>query len=158
MQYTDAEIDQNLANALNTLSSYVPCVEKITKTGLTAGQKSIDLSADCPANAVLEVIPTGGSPVSEFRARGAELMLMSPVGATSAEIVFRSRYKHDGANVDWYPPHLRGAVCMLAAALLILGHARELADTDFNKTVALTTLASKLFDTALAIFGARATA
>lgn len=154
-QYTDAEIDQNLANALNALSGYVPCVEKITKSGLTVEQKSIDLSADCSPCAVLEVIPAGGSPVSEFRARGAELILMSPLGATSAEIVFRSRFKHDGTAVEWYPPRLRGAVCMLAAALLILGHGRELADTDYNKTLALTALASKLFDAALAIFSAR---
>ena len=57
--------------------------------------------------------------------------------------------------MDWYPPHLRGGVCMFSAALLILGRGRELAETDYNKTIALTTLGAKLFDTALTIFGAR---
>ena len=154
-QFSDAEIDQTLAHALNVLSGYVPCMEKITLTGLTAAQTTLDLSAETATGAVLEVIPTGGPPRSEFRARGGELILFSPLGATSAEIVIRSRFKHDGINVDWYPPHLRGGVCMFSAALLILGRGRELAETDYNKTIALTTLGAKLFDTALTIFGAR---
>lgn len=156
-QFTDAEIDQTLAHALNVLSGYVPCMEKITLTGLTAAQTTLDLSNETAASAVLEVIPAGGQPRSEFRTRGGEVILLAPLGATSAEIVIRSRFKHDGANVDWYPPHLRGGVCLFAAALLILGRGRELVETDYNKTIALTTLGTKLFDTALTIFGARTT-
>jgi hypothetical protein len=155
-QFTDAEIDQALANALNVLSSYVPRSEKITLSNLNPAQCALDLTAEAPAESVLEVTPSGGTARYEFRARGNELILMSPLGATSAEILFRSRFKHDGTNVEWYPPHLRGGVCLYAAALLILGHARELVETDYNKTIALTTLAGKLYDTALATFGARA--
>jgi hypothetical protein len=151
--FTDAEIDLNLSNALNVLSNFNPCLAKINLTGLSANQTSIDLSSGCPAGAVVEIIPAGGSPVTEFRTRGAELLLLAPLGATSADVVFRSRYQHDGVNVDWYPPHLHGALCMLATALLILGRAREVAETDFNKASALTTLATKLFDTALTMFG-----
>ena len=157
VQFSDAEIDQTLAHALNVLSGYVPCMEKISLTGLTAGQTTLNLSAETAASAVLEVIPAGGPARNEFRARGGELILFAPLGATSAEIVIRSRFKHDGTNVDWYPPHLRGGVCMFAAALLILGRGRDLVETDYNKTVALTTLGAKLFDTALTIFGAQLT-
>ncbi len=156
-QFTDAEIDLNLSNALNVLSGFVPYLEKITLTGLSADQTALDLSADCPAGEVVEVIPAGlapGSPaLTEFRPRGGELLLPSPVGATGADVVFRSRYRHDGVEVDWYPPHLRGALYMLASALLVLGRARELAETDFDKCTALTAQATKFFDTALAIFG-----
>ena len=153
VQFTDAEIDLNLSNALNVLSGFATRLEKITLAGLSADQTSIDLSADCPASEVVEVVPSGLSPVTEFRPRGGELLLQSPLGALSADFIFRSRFRHDGVEVDWYPPHLRGALCMLAAAMLILGHGRELAETDYSKCTALTAQANKLFDTALALFG-----
>ena len=156
-QFTDAQIDQALAHALDVLSGYVTCMEKITLSGLTATQTVLDLSAETCAGAVLEVIPVGGAARSEFRPRGGELILLAPLGASSADVVFRSRFKHDGTSVDHYPPHLRGGVCLYAAGALILGHGRALAETDATKTVALTTLGIKFFDAALTIFGTRTT-
>jgi hypothetical protein len=157
LQFTDAEIDANLANALNVLSGYIVRVEKLTKSGLATNQSIIDLSADCPPETVTEIILAGTQSgiVSEFRARGTELVLTKPLGATSAEIVFRSRYKHDGVNVDWYPPQYRGAVCLLAAALLIYGRQRELAESDALKANALPTVAARLWDTGISIMSGR---
>jgi hypothetical protein len=154
--FTDAEVDQNLANALNVLSSASHRTSKVNKTGLTTDQIVIDLATDCPAESVVEVIPSGGAALTEFRARGNELVLKAALGATSADFVYRARYAHDGTNVDWYPAHLRGGVCMLAAALLIIGRQRELSETDPNKAHACASAAQRLFDTAISILLGRA--
>jgi hypothetical protein len=150
-KFTDAEIDANLANALFTLSGYVVKLAKVNKTSLTAGQTVIDLSADCPAEVVVEVLPSGGTPVTEFRPRAAELVLKNQIGATSADFYYRAAYTHDGTSTDWYPPNFRGAVCMLAAAYCIIGRQKELSELDSLKANAIATSANRMFDTAIAI-------
>jgi hypothetical protein len=154
-QFTDIEVDANLANALNVLSGYVIKYAKVNKTGLTTNQTLIDLATDCPAESVVEIVPTGLASITDFRARGTELVLNKQVGATAADFVYRSRYTHDGTNVDWYPPQYRGAVCMLAAALLIYGRQREMAETDALKANAMPAAAARMFDTAVAIMSNR---
>ncbi len=150
-KFTDAEVDANLANALYTLAGYVVKLAKVTKTGLTTGQTVVDLVADCPAESVVEVLPSGGTAATEFRPRGTELVLKNQVGATSADFYYRAAYTHDGTNTDWYPPNYRGAVCMLAAAYCLLGRQKELAEIDSLKANAIATTANRMFDTAIAI-------
>ncbi len=125
-QFTDAELDACLTDALDVLSHYVPCIQKLTKTGLTADQTVINLSSDCPAQSVVEIIPAGFAPVVDFHARGAELVLINAIGATSADIFYADRWTHDGTNVEFYPLQYRGAVCMLTAGLCFNGRAMEL--------------------------------
>lgn len=154
-KFTDAEIDANLANALFTLSGYVTRLAKVNKTGLTVNQTVIDLVAECPPEAVVEVLPAAGNPVTEFRPRGTELVLKGQIGATSADFYYRAAYTHDGTNTDWYPPNYRGAVCMLAAAFCIIGRQKELSELDSLKANAIATSANRMFDTAIAIMGNR---
>ncbi len=153
--FTDAEIDANLANALFTLSGYATHMAKVNKTGLTTSQTVIDLANDCPAEAVVEVLPAALTPVTEFRARGTELVLKNQIGATSADFYYRAAYTHDGTNVDWYPTNFRGAVCLLAAALCIIGRQKELAELDSLKAQAIASSANRMFDTAIAIMSSK---
>ncbi len=154
-KFTDAEIDANLANSLYALSGYITRLAKVTKTGLTASQTVIDLTADCPTEAVCEVLPTGLTPVTEFRARGSELVLKNALGAAGADFYYRAAYTHDGTSVDWYPPQYRGAVCLLAAALCIIGRQKELSELDSLKAQAIASSANRMFDTAIAIMSSR---
>ena len=115
VQFTDAELDANLKNALNVLSGYVTKLVKVNKAGLSANALVIDLTAECPPEAVVEVIPSGLTSITSFRPRGVELVLNAQIGATSADFVYRGRYTHDGTDsecsaassgraVTWGPP------------------------------------------------------
>jgi hypothetical protein len=153
-QFTDAEIDAALADALDVLSYYAPCIAKVNKAGMVTTATVIDLSADCPASSVVEIIPAGSASVLDFRVLGAAISLVAAIGATSADIYFRSRWTHDGTNVDYYPQHYRGAVCMLAAGICMNGRANELSfpGAQFMPLAATAQLcAAKLIDYAMGI-------
>lgn len=156
VKWTDAEIDANFANALFVLSGYVPKLCKVNKTGLSVGDLSIDMVADCPAESVTEIVPTGLASVTEFRARATVIVLKAAIGATAADFYYGSAYTHDGTNVEWYPQQYRGAVMMMAAAMCIIGRQRELAETDTLKATAIATAANRMFDTAIAIMSGKA--
>lgn len=154
VQFQDAEIDACLNDALAILSLYEPCLLTLNKTGLLVTAKTIDLTTDCPASAVTEIIPTGAAPMVDFRARGSVLLLTNQLGATSCDVVYRDRWKHDGTNTDFYPQHLRGAVTMLAAGFAMNGRARELSETAAQymaNTATMQIAAAALIDYALLI-------
>ncbi|HEY3341543.1 MAG TPA: hypothetical protein VGK81_05975 [Anaerolineae bacterium] len=151
VQFTDAEIDACLNNALAILATYEPCHLTLAKTTL-ATDTVIDLSADCAASAVIEIIPAAGVPIIYFRVRGTSLILSSPAGATTLTIVYRDRWKHDGTNTDCYPLFLRGAVTMLAAGLCLNGRAHEVAEQAVQyppNAQAMQLAASQLIDYAI---------
>ena len=153
--WTDAEVDANLANSLYVLSGYVTKLAKVNKTGLLVGDTLIDMVADCPAEAVVEIVPTALSPVTEFRARGTVLVLKAAIGATGADFYYRAAYTHDGTNTDWYPPFYRGAVVLLAAAMCITGATFETSVVDSLKATAMGTTSYRWFDTAIAIMSGK---
>jgi hypothetical protein len=151
LQFTDAEIDACLNNALAILSTYEPCYLTLAKTTLVT-DTTIDLSSDCAASAVTEIIPAAGVPIIYFRARGASLILSSQAGSTTLTIVYRDRWKHDGTNVDCYPQHMHGAVTMLAAGLCLNGRAHEVAEQTVQyppNAQAMQLAASQLIDYAV---------
>lgn len=150
--YDDAEIDQALRTALGLVGLYQPITRSVAKS-VTAGQTVIDLSADCPAEAVTEVALPGAQGVTtEFRARGTEIILRTAVAtAGNATIYYRAAPAISGSDVDWYDPRLRPAVVLYAAGSLILARAAEMAETDSYKAAQLAYAGSLLMRDALAL-------
>ncbi len=128
-QFTDAEINAALNDALAILSNYEPCERAVTVTGLTPASLSINVVDTCPASAVIAIYPTGGGVLLTFRVRDTWLLLDQALGDTSAILLYRDSWRHDGTNTDYYPQRWRGAVTMLAAGLCLNGYVREIAVT-----------------------------
>ena len=155
-KFTDADCDTALKQSLAVLSGYVFRQSKVTVTGINTTDTIIDLTSLAPAEAVTEIVPTGSSTsITDFRPRAGFLVLKSAIGATSADVYWRGCYTHDGTNTDWYPDQYFGAVCMLAAGILMLGRERNMAETDAVKSAAFLQPAVRLFENAINIMANR---
>ena len=150
--WSDATVDTEIKNALAILSTYQPYLTYVRRIDLTAEDTEIDLVNACPADAVVEVIPLGLDPITEFRARGTVLILKSPIGSTTADFYYRGKYSHDGTYTDWYPPQFFGPVCMMATALCLFGIARVSIEGNTANAAIYQQIAARYFDTASAIF------
>jgi len=151
--YTDDEINQALLTALGTLARYVPITRAITKA-VTAGQASIDLSADCPAEAVIEVIWPNGASTTEFAVRGTVIYPRTPAPAAgNATIIYRHQpWIYTNSNtMDWYPHHYRAAVVLHAAGALALARAVGLAETDPAKAAQISYAAQRMLADAMSM-------
>ena len=152
--YTDDEINFALATALSVLARYVPITRTVLKT-VTAGQTSIDLTADCPAESVTEIIWPNGTNTTEFTVRGTIIYPRAPAPAGgNATIVFRHQpWLNTAANTtDWYPHHYRAAVTLYAAGSLALARAIGLAETDPAKAAQISYAAQRILADAMAMF------
>jgi len=152
--YTDDEINQALLTALGVLARYVPITRTIIKS-VTAGQTSIDLAPDCPAEAVTEIIWPNGATTTEFTVRSTVIYPRAPAPAAgNATIVYRHQpwaYGHNN-TMDWYPHHYRAAVTLHAAGSLALARAVGLAESDPAKAAQIAYAAQRMIADAMAMF------
>jgi len=151
--YTDDEINQALLTALGVLARYVPTLRAITRT-VNAGQTTIDVSQDAPAEAVTEVIWPNGASTTEFTVRAGVVITRAPAPANgSATIVFRHQPWAYASNntMDWYPHAYRAAVVMHAAGSLALARAVGLAETDPAKAAQISYAAQRMLADAMAM-------
>ena len=152
--YTDDEINQALFTALGVLARYVPITRTIIKS-VTAGQTSIDLAPDCPAESVVEIIWPNGASTTEFTIRSTVIYPRAPAPAAgNATIVYRHQpWMSTTANTtDWYPHHYRAAVVLYAAGSLALGRAIGLAETDPAKAAQISYAAQRFLADAMSMF------
>ena len=152
--YTDDEINLAIVTALGVLARYVPITRSITKA-VTAGQTSIDLAPDCPAEAVTEIIWPNGASTTEFVIRNAAIYPRAPAPAAgNATIVYRhAPWINTTANTtDWYPHAYRAAVTLHAAGSLALARAVGLAETDPAKAAQIAYAAQRMIADAMAMF------
>lgn len=151
--YEDTEIWWALQTALSLVPEYIT---RTAQVAVTAGSTAIELADHCPAESVTEVVPPGNqAPITEFRARGTQLILRTAIANNgNATVVFRAAPRvGPGDTVDWYDNRYRGPVCMYAAGLLMLGRSASLAETDPAKAAQLIFAAQTLMRDAATALG-----
>ena len=112
--YTDDEINFALATALSVLARYVPITRTVAKT-VTAGQTSIDVFSDCPAESVVEILWPNGATTTEFTVRSTVIYPRFPAPAAgNATIVYRHQPTVYPSidSIDWYPHQYRAAIIL----------------------------------------------
>jgi hypothetical protein len=150
--YEDAEIDQCIRTALGILGLHHPITRDITKS-LTAGQTTIDLSTDCPAESVTELQTPTGQIITEFRARHTEIVLRTPITTTGTHnIYYRTAPTITGTDIEWYDPRYRPAVVIHAAGAMMLARAVEIAENDSYRASQMAYAANLMMDQALKLF------
>lgn len=141
--YDDGEIDQALRTALAMIPD--PITRSVTLT-VAANQTTLELADHCPAEAVTEIAAPGNQIITEFRARGTQLILRTAITAAGTATIYYRACPTIGPGdaVDWYNPAYRGPICAYAASLLMLARAAELTETDPAKAAQLIYAAQSL--------------